>query len=864
MAIGATVPIRIDGALACPVRVRIEGPACFTGPGGACAGRIHESDDGTLPPIRVVGCGPIHITADTECRCEGEASALELEAFAVDLHIDADNNDGRRPPRRTAEENAAEDERPGKIVFVTDADRDRDGIPAWADGIGRVAHAAGAAEDLMLVPLDLRLPDPSVDGWRIRFDYDASDPSAVPAMPPPSWDGLTPPPGAFRLWMGDADGPLDHRDYADGGDFIVPGDWMEGPRLLGAGPFRLWLQAINPVADPHDAEAVRIRVEVDFIPAFPVEPGAPIDPECRIDDVHAVSVAIRAHDLQDWGVDLSDGEPFLQDGDLTRPAAPGSHLHGAVADATSVCLLRAEPAIDLGPLGPITLRVEHMNPNGPIARADLVGRVLPVHSRAPGDFELPRVPEPDLPAHVARVPFHHGLAFYVPPFGIGETPEASADVLVLPDDAEGPSNIPGCAPLSLSIVGPDGQVLGAGMFRLRQPPVVLVHGILSSAADLAGAPLATWDDRGIHITDWSHDETLGQVDAHLGFEENLGQVTWSMEQAIDGARGSAVRDVGGPVRYAAARADVVAHSQGGQIIRWYAADHPDGATVARGGAWGDLPVRRFGGPPTRTEGRVAFLRPDNWGAGPVNRFVSVGSPFRGTNLASVAAGIFIPSPPAMEGLAAWRDDAQEPMPASLSQLLWPDGPDGPYIAPTCISDLSVGSAAMAMLESAPDGPARYPSGHRAVQWVGVGTRIIETDGAGNTVVTGLGPSAGHGIWATRVVRAAGLLPPSVERILTFVRATLAADGDHDSAVPIASQLDESSIDPRIGNRVVLDGVAHSKLLVPWDRTQLGSPTVDATVRALLRATRGGVVIDQNRRAPDAPVRFAPLEGTATP
>ncbi|MFK7959071.1 MAG: hypothetical protein AB8G96_00975 [Phycisphaerales bacterium] len=863
VAIGETIPLQLIDAGACPVRVQIAGPACFVSDSGACTGTVHHTGDGPLPAIRVTGCGSITIATDTACACDPAESPLVLQAYGIDLHVDSDNNDGRRPPRRTPEENAAEEAVPGKIIFVTNADRDRDGIPAWADGMDRIMHPAGTQEELFRVPLTLRLPDPSVKGWRVRFAYDASDPAAVETVPRASYEGAAAPAGTFRLWLdGSGDGTrpvLNHRSVRDGGDFVRPGQWIDGSRFARARSARLWLQAVNPTADLNDAASVHIDVEIEFLRAFPVVPGKAVDPTCRRDRVRVVAVGLTLHDLSDWGVALAGGDPFLVHSDLTQAPSSGGPLSGpvagAIADATSICLVRATPALDLEALG-VSLRVEFPNPGGFTASAELVGRLAPIASSTPGTLVLPRVPEPDPSATTARSAFGSGFALYVPPLGIAESAGLDAPGLILPCDAEGPSNPPGCAPLSFTVVGADGSPLGAADFRLRQPPLVLVHGIMSQAAAWLDSPMSRWDDRIVERTDWSTDQDVGRLDAHVGFEENLGQVSWSIERAIRRARAGAFPGAPPSVRYAATRADVVAHSQGGQIARWYAADFPDGMTLDRGGDWGSQTIRRFAGPPTINEGRVAFRRPDNWGAGPINRLITIGSPFRGTPLAAAAAGTFVPSPAALRNLVAWRNAAVGPMPHGLAAVLWPDGPDGLYVAPSCLSDLGTGSAAMVALRPDPAGSARYPSGHRSVQWVGVATRVTSSDL--NATIPGLNLSVGRTMWLAKLVRTSGAVPPRLQSILSFVWHTLASEGEHDSAVPVASQLDERRSAPRFGNRILLDGIAHSRLLVPYELTQLGSTRVDAAVRSLLRAPRDGAFIDANQRDPDGRVRFGPL------
>jgi hypothetical protein len=74
-------------------------------------------------------------------------SKERLIVVKVDLKIDSDNNNGLNDPDRSADEDALEDEpgHPGKALAINHLDRDKDGIPDFADGfdieIGGVSQA---------------------------------------------------------------------------------------------------------------------------------------------------------------------------------------------------------------------------------------------------------------------------------------------------------------------------------------------------------------------------------------------------------------------------------------------------------------------------------------------------------------------------------------------------------------------------------------------------------------------------------------------------------------------------------------------------------------------------------------------------
>lgn len=270
----------------------------------------------------------------------------------------------------------------------------------------------------------------------------------------------------------------------------------------------------------------------------------------------------------------------------------------------------------------------------------------------------------------------------------------------------------------------NGSLVASKPFILRRPPLVLVHGIMSDPStwdpgewnEAAGAPVPTR----VYYADWSATSTKG-------YSENYGVVALMIEQALEEYRTAnnnghaAARGFNG-VRFAATRADVVAHSQGGQITRFYMADGIP-VNIDRVGWLGDADNHRSEGD---SAGHWPYLRSSNWGAGSIRRFITLGSPFKGSPIANAAASFF-----------ALGDPGQPPISFTLLNALWESGalhaqfpelattlytgppPGGTYIEPTCLSDLSVGSELQLALES-----ATYPALQRQVRWlpcVGIAT-----------------------------------------------------------------------------------------------------------------------------------------------
>lgn len=162
------------------------------------------------------------------------------------------------------------------------------------------------------------------------------------------------------------------------------------------------------------------------------------------------------------------------------------------------------------------------------------------------------------------------------------------------------------------------------------------------------------------------------------------------------------------IRYAATRADVIGHSMGGQLARTYVStvDWNFYGTLnrTRGGvqtAWEPALFLRTG-----AFGNRHYLRPDNWGAGDIRRFVPIGSPFRGSSLANRIEPYLEPTDQNFLLHQALEDIG------ALPSFLWPNGVAGAYYEqPTCVPDLSEGS----MVQGRLAGWWEYPEGRRAVQ-----------------------------------------------------------------------------------------------------------------------------------------------------
>jgi pimeloyl-ACP methyl ester carboxylesterase len=339
-----------------------------------------------------------------------------------------------------------------------------------------------------------------------------------------------------------------------------------------------------------------------------------------------------------------------------------------------------------------------------------VGTVSPVVANL-----LPEVPTewPLTPNHRSKADMAAGKVFYVPPesYNVGTT-----------------ANSAEATPIELQ-VSINTKVQGRIPFILRPPPIILVHGIMSSPqtwepsiwGEDATSPFKTR----IYAASWATTSTKG-------YSENYRLVAKQIEDALEDYRtgndhghNSLVGFHG--LKYAAIRADVVAHSQGGQITRFYLANGMP-MQFDRSGWSEDHANNRTEDSPT---GAWPYLRDSNFGVGSIRRFVTMGSPFKGSPWATLACAIFAdgdagPTPAVPAGSLhnlLMLAIANSMIEAPTLQMFW-DSVNSTYLPPTCVADLSVNSSAQTALES-----AQYPPGLKRIRWfpiVGIATETAGT------------------------------------------------------------------------------------------------------------------------------------------
>jgi pimeloyl-ACP methyl ester carboxylesterase len=146
-------------------------------------------------------------------------------------------------------------------------------------------------------------------------------------------------------------------------------------------------------------------------------------------------------------------------------------------------------------------------------------------------------------------------------------------------------------------------------FRLQRPPLVLVHGFLSSPAKYSQFKQRLKEEFGVGtFTVYTPDYSDMN---HSGLQVVLPRIRETIRQALAGARNGAhdlapgVRTLDGR-RYAATRVDLVGHSFGGLLTRAY--------------------VGQEGGIPEETK----FRRPANYFTGDLNHVITLDTPFLGS------------------------------------------------------------------------------------------------------------------------------------------------------------------------------------------------------------------------------------------
>ncbi|MBX3358880.1 MAG: hypothetical protein KF745_10675 [Phycisphaeraceae bacterium] len=679
-------------------------------------------------------------------------------ARAIALSIDSDNNSGYGVDRSVSEE-AAESHAPGKVVFIAAGDSDRDGVPDYADGLGRTdangsPWGTPSSDFTSLVPIVVDLgPFDNISEMTVSFEYSASSPAELPARiahgdsPVARWYEYPLPPlpdGHLRLWRGQARQP-----GRTPGDFIKPGVHYAVSQLapgMQAGERRtitVFVEAIRPVDTIANALSVQavMRAGTTVIGS---------------DIVYITPARLTVYDLRYWGpaTDPNTYALTLENRNLDDPsvAHPSSEVGGAITDGASVCLLRVTPP-DLN----VELRLS-VFPRGGLAVCE-----IPTHfggfsgtAKNETELELPSLPMPFVPpdgtiGYSCQTTMTDQKAFYVPPASYLD-PFYNPEVCGILNSQETCEVYFG--------VEVNGYMQTVIPFKLRRPPIVLVHGLFGSAGDywhssqyneLYDAPLPTR----LYFVDYEYKNLQGYDASFMKVplkirealhdyrtaNDDIGPHTPWLPNATASFQHLATRAFFG-IKYAATRADVVGHSMGGQITRAYISG-VDGianrnvflrSTMPRAN-WPMLDFRRHApvapfDPSVADDGRWRYIRDDNYLAGDIRRFITIGSPFKGSPLADGLVLTVTPGTTAEKrlwgaryGMETWAGGSPQVAEDFFSRLYKPGRSD----LPTAIADLASDSVARALLTGESIASvggmgysASYPTGYRAVPWIPLG------------------------------------------------------------------------------------------------------------------------------------------------
>jgi len=393
------------------------------------------------------------------------------------------------------------------------------------------------------------------------------------------------------------------------------------------------------------------------------------------DSVVLTSAKLEVFDLRAWGPRMAeDGSAGIASTDLRAKVAEDARACGAIADGASLCLIRVLPAT----LTYIELSIRKKGETD-------VGEPHEVGSIFPAD-----------PNQLPAVPAGHRL---IPGTGsLGSTTAVSANGLFFyrpPSDYLFGPNLEE-QEIEFVYTELDTQICYK-TFLLRRPPLILAHGFTGDPSTWSHA---VWKDRGIMGTRVFRLNYKGTNTA--GYDINYPKLAKFIEECLQKYRNGLIEGVS-VKRYAATRADVVGHSMGGVITRFYVADLAEGHFARDDDdVWKKLINQRRD---TSPNGYWNYLRDANFGAGSIRRFISTGSPFKGSPLANGVMAVLAPTDGNITLIQLLAQNPLVKMPKGLLDA------DGHYTQPTAVADLAEGSVAQLLLEN-----GNYPNGHRTVWW----------------------------------------------------------------------------------------------------------------------------------------------------
>ncbi len=180
--------------------------------------------------------------------------------------------------------------------------------------------------------------------------------------------------------------------------------------------------------------------------------------------------------------------------------------------------------------------------------------------------------------------------------------------------------------IQIQVFDQNNNLMATAPFTLYKPPLVLVHGGLGNGARWNNFQ-SILDAGGITV-----DLAVPPIDYSANNFSGLDVIYPVLPTAIS-AKVQSLR----AQRIAATRLDVVAHSAGGLVTRWYmtpAAQRPTGAridptvTLTTPNGAQVLPLK-FKATTIHDDAQIEFSRADNFGVGDIRRLITMGTPHRG-------------------------------------------------------------------------------------------------------------------------------------------------------------------------------------------------------------------------------------------
>ncbi|MDQ7013676.1 MAG: hypothetical protein Q9O74_07225 [Planctomycetota bacterium] len=673
----------------------------------------------------------------------------------VDLDIDSDNDDGFTVPIEN--QDPTEDEGHGKLIGCSTYDTDGDGVPDYADGIGYTGQngtwgigtaSAGVGnneehDSIRFVPIKLTLiEDLDNPATTLTFTYPANDPNTL--QPPQLQNGNLPPEaqyytfptpdGYLRIWTKDGEEERNPADLNNGGDWIAPG--VAYPRsyfdMDSLQRITLYVEAVAPWS--RDSEAATISV------AAVAPPGSDLEGEDLTDSVRALPVELQVFDMRHWDPSAQNGDTVSFANGAYDAYMPNARVQGAITDGTSLCLVRLEPPVD-----DIDIEIRRWK-KGESAlwsrptNIRVFGGLVPTSNGAePPPLPLPR---PGTIPHTLAdgATTSSSMAFYVPPDDY-LIPGDYGPEFYLSDSTAMDSGEETAITFAIYAKG-QAWLATRSAFQLRRPPIILVHGLYGAAQNYWGAVYDESLDLPLPTRLYFADYAVTHV---RGYDINYRHVPLTIQGALNEYRNAidlfgnsfgehaTTRGFHG-LRYAATRADVVGHSLGGVITRFYISGisaagprmRPFGQDAWVPTGWDDYNSVRDN---SNADGQWFYLRNANFWAGDIRRFISIGSPFRGSAISTAGEQAFEPEGghmrQSLKDYVDWNtNDAYSLTTGALiAPKLMSNYPNGFDEHPTALFDLAEGTVLQRLMEGvatdsvgATGSGAQYPEGHRSVAW----------------------------------------------------------------------------------------------------------------------------------------------------